>query len=329
MDLDLQKLVQGVLNRDHRSLARAITYVEEERPAAEGILQSLLPYQGRALCVGVVGPFGTGKSTLIDALVKWFRGEGKRVAVVAVDPSSPISGGAVLGDRVRMTEHSRDPGVFIRSMASRGRLGGLAKATRAAIRILDAAGYDIIFVETVGAGQSDIEISSAADVVIVVLMPQLGDQVQSLKAGLLEVGDLYVINKADMENAKLTEAILRTTLGRRAASNIVFSTVATRGEGIDALARGIVQIYTQLKESGVIEARRRARVEREIREHLLVHLESRLLHYLSNSAEYRDMVQKVLEGSLDAVSAARSLLEKISFNLERSAEMKQGSKAAT
>ena len=196
-----RKLVESVLAADVRGLARAISLAEEGAPAAADVLQGLYPRTGRATVLGVTGAPGSGKSTLVDRLVARLRAEGKKVGVVAVDPSSAFSGGAILGDRVRMQDHATDTGVFIRSMATRGHLGGLARATNDAIDLLDAAGFDPLLVETVGVGQDEVEIVKTADVVAVVLVPGMGDDIQAIKAGILEIADLFVINKADREGA--------------------------------------------------------------------------------------------------------------------------------
>jgi len=196
--------VQQVLDGDRRALARLLTHVENEREGAEQALAALFPHTGRAWVIGVTGAPGTGKSTLVNEMTKHYRAQGKTVAILAIDPTSPFTGGALLGDRVRMRDLSGDSGVFIRSMATRGSLGGLARATRDAIRVLDAGGFDVVLVETVGAGQNEVDIVRAADTTVVVEAPGMGDEVQAIKAGILEIADVLVVNKADRQGVNHT-----------------------------------------------------------------------------------------------------------------------------
>src|SRR5258707_9178200 len=203
-------LAQPVLEGDTRALARAATMIENRHPDAEALLRELFPHTGRALIIGVTGAPGTGKSTLCDQLVRTLRAEGKTVGVIAVDPTSPYTGGAILGDRIRMQQHHADPGVFIRSMATRGWLGGLARATTEMTMLLDAAGRDVVIVETVGVGQDEVEIARLADVTLVVLAPGMGDDVQELKAGIMEIADVFAINKADLPGVEKLERELKS-----------------------------------------------------------------------------------------------------------------------
>ncbi|HET8645898.1 MAG TPA: methylmalonyl Co-A mutase-associated GTPase MeaB, partial [Vicinamibacteria bacterium] len=222
-------------------MARAITAVENGRPEAAPLLSALFPHAGGALVVGVTGPPGAGKSTLVDRMTARLRADGKTVGVVAVDPTSPFTGGAILGDRIRMQAHATDDGVFIRSMATRGHLGGLAAATGHVLTVLSAAGKDVLLVETVGVGQDEVEIVGTADVSVVVLVPGLGDEVQALKAGIMEIADVYVINKADRDGPGRLAAAIEGMLDLSAAGwrPPVVSTVASRGEGIAGLAEAI------------------------------------------------------------------------------------------
>ncbi len=207
----LEDAAQRILAGDPRALARAATWIEDRRPEAEALLRELFPRTGRALIVGVTGAPGAGKSTLCDQFAKALRAERKTVAVLAVDPTSPYTGGALLGDRIRMQQHHADPGVFIRSMATRGWLGGLAAATTEMTMLFDAAGYDVVIVETVGVGQDEVEIARLADVTVVVLVPGMGDDVQAIKAGIMEIADVFVINKADLPGAEKLERELMST----------------------------------------------------------------------------------------------------------------------
>jgi LAO/AO transport system kinase len=224
------------MQRDVRALARAATWVENRRPEAETLLQELFPRTGRALVLGVTGPPGAGKSTLCDHLTRVLREQNKTVAIVAVDPTSPYSGGAILGDRIRMLQHHADPGVFIRSMATRGWLGGLARTTLEMTLLLDAAGFDVVIVETVGVGQDEVEIARLAGVTMVVLVPGMGDDVQTLKAGIMEIADVFVINKSDLPGAEKLARELHASfaLGHRADDFVptIVSTVASEGKGI-------------------------------------------------------------------------------------------------
>ncbi len=230
-----EKIVQG----DVRSLARAATWIENRRPESEPLLRELFPKTGRAMILGVTGSPGAGKSTLSDQLIEKLRAEGKTVGVIAVDPTSPYTGGALLGDRIRMQRHHADPGVFIRSMATRGWLGGLAAATTEMTMLFDAAGFDVVLVETVGVGQDEVEIARLADVTLVVMVPGMGDDVQAIKAGIMEIADVFVINKADQPGAEKLERELNSylTLSHRPDgwSPKIVKTVASEGQGITEL----------------------------------------------------------------------------------------------
>jgi LAO/AO transport system kinase len=224
---------QKILDGDLRALARASTWIENRSPEAEPLLRELFPHTGRALIVGVTGPPGAGKSTLCDQLARLIRGEGKTVGIIAVDPSSPFSGGAVLGDRIRMQEHHADPGVFIRSMATRGWLGGLARATMEMTMLLDAAGRDVVLVETVGVGQDEVEIARLAHVTLVVLTPGAGDDVQTLKAGIMEIAQVFVINKSDLPGADKLQREIHAAMGLAHGPEVeIVPTVALEGKGV-------------------------------------------------------------------------------------------------
>ncbi|HEX4754855.1 MAG TPA: methylmalonyl Co-A mutase-associated GTPase MeaB [Candidatus Dormibacteraeota bacterium] len=262
-------IASGLLNGDVRSLARAIRLVEDRDPAAEEVLRAVRGRAGAAHVVGVTGPPGSGKSTVCDQLIVRWRAAGHLVGVIAVDPSSPFSGGAILGDRVRMQRHTGDDGVFIRSMAARGHLGGLASAAREAVRLIDASGRDRCLLETVGVGQSELEVMQTADTTVVVTTPVTGDSVQILKAGILEIADIFVVNKADIQGAAKVARELRD-LGRQAGAPKdgwrppVIQTTGTTGEGIDELLEAIERHHAVIAESGELEVRRRGRLRAEI-----------------------------------------------------------------
>jgi LAO/AO transport system kinase len=230
----MNQIAEAVLAGDIRTLARAASWIEQRRPEAETLLREIFVRTGRGLLIGVTGPPGAGKSTLCDQLVGVLRREGKTVAVIAVDPSSPFSGGAILGDRIRMQRHHADPGVFIRSMATRGWMGGLAAATLETALLLDAAGFDVILIETVGAGQDEVDVARLAGVTLVVLAPGMGDDVQAIKAGMMEIADVLVLNKADLAGADQLEQQLRTTLAIGASKELpaIVRTVAEEGTGV-------------------------------------------------------------------------------------------------
>lgn len=263
-------LLAGVLAGSPRSIGRALSLVEEEGEGRERLVDDLYPRSGRARIIGVTGSPGSGKSTLVERLIEAERAAGRRVAVVAVDPTSAFSGGALLGDRLRMQSHATDPGVFIRSMASRGHLGGIARATADAALVLDAAGFETVFVETIGVGQNEVEIVELADVVLLVLMPESGDDIQMLKAGVMEIGDLFVLNKQDLPGSERLLERVRYALSLKEAPqqrppNPVVPVSAHRGDGIAALAAQMRGYIEGLERCGELARRRRARLERQLR----------------------------------------------------------------
>jgi LAO/AO transport system kinase len=265
----IEELVSGVHERNTRALARAISVMENGGPAAAELARAMGRPSTRAQVIGITGSPGVGKSTVTSALVSSWRSEGATVAVIAVDPSSPFSGGALLGDRIRMQEHAGDRDVYIRSMASRGHLGGLAAGIGSVLRVLDAAGFNVVILETVGVGQSEVEVAEAADSTVVVLAPGMGDAIQAAKAGILEVGDLFVVNKADREGAAATARELRHMISLapdREGSWIpsVLLTVATENQGVDELRQALVEHHAYLLDRGELEQRRRERVREEI-----------------------------------------------------------------
>lgn len=306
------ELVERLLRGDVRALARAIRLVEERAEGAEDTLRSCFSRAGRATVVGITGPPGAGKSTLLDGLVRAYRSRGARVGVVAVDPSSAFSGGAILADRIRMQDHATDPGVFIRSMASRGKLGGLAPATSDAVDLLDAAGYDPIFVETVGVGQDEIEVARAADAVAVVLVPGMGDDIQAIKAGILEIADLFVINKADRQGADRLvsdlEAMLSLSGGNRRPE--IVRTVATREEGIPELLAALDRFFRAGGEARK-EDRRRAGAEARLRAILAERLLGEVLERAIGPESLAALVEEIASRQLDPYTAAERVLARM------------------
>ncbi len=265
-----EELIERTLAGDRAALARAISWVENEAPRADRVLDACFAASGRARRLGITGPPGAGKSTLVTRIARVYRERGESVAIVAVDPTSPFSGGALLGDRVRMAELAGDPGVFIRSMATRGSLGGLAVHTSQVCDVLDAAGFTRIVIETVGVGQSELEVAQTADTTAVVLVPESGDGVQAMKAGLMEIGDVFVINKADREGAERGAYAVRSALELRTARSDwdppVLLTVASQGTGVPELVDQLEAHLTDLERQGGLERRRRVRLEGRLRD---------------------------------------------------------------
>lgn len=310
------ELVEGVLRGDRKAMAKLITLVEDGAPEAREALGLLHRHAGHAHVIGVTGPPGVGKSCLVDKLIREYRRRGKTVGVIAVDPSSPFTGGALMGDRIRMQEHALDPGVFIRSMASRGSLGGLAWSTNNVIKVLDASGKDVIMVETVGIGQAQIDVVKYAHTVMVVLMPGLGDEIQAIKTGLQEIADIFVINKADLGDADAMAAILEesltlTAMGREKGWRVpVIKTVATTGEGVPGLVDCIERHMRYLVESLALHRKLLLRSEAEIVEAMLEELERRIVYRARESKEFGDLVQRTSRGETDPYTAAGEMLRR-------------------
>jgi LAO/AO transport system kinase len=306
-------LVGRARSGEPRAVARLISLVEDASPRLREVMAALAPLTGHALVVGLTGAPGVGKSTSTAALVSALRRRGQRVGVLAVDPSSPFSGGALLGDRVRMQEHATDAEVFIRSMATRGHLGGLAWATPQALRVLDAAGCDVILIETVGVGQSEVQIASLADTTLVLLAPGMGDGIQAAKAGILEIGDVYVVNKADRDGAEATARELNhmLSLGQRREPGDwrppIVRTVASRGEGVDEVVEALDKHHSWLERTGTLAARRRARIRDEIEVIAVTALRERLGD-VHGDTRLDDLAQRVADGRLDPYAAADELV---------------------
>ena len=293
-------------------MGRLISLVEDESPLLREVMAALAPYVGGAHVVGVTGAPGVGKSTFTNALVTALRRGGKRVAVLAVDPSSPFSGGALLGDRIRMGDHATDPGVFIRSMASRGHLGGLAWSTPQALRVLDAAGFDVVLVETVGVGQSEVEIAGAADTAVVLLAPGMGDGIQAAKAGILEIGDLYVVNKADRDGANTVRRELRSMLAlaerpEGAWRPPVLLTSAQSGEGVEGVVAQLDEHRGNAWSTGTLRARRLRRARAEVETIAVTALRQRWTG-VSERTELDALAERVVDDRLDPYAAADELL---------------------
>ncbi len=309
---DVSALVAEAKEGRPRAVARLISLVEDRSNRLREISAALADTSGRAHVVGITGSPGVGKSTSTSALVGALRAAGRRVGVLAVDPTSPFTGGALLGDRIRMQDHATDDGVFIRSMASRGHLGGLSASAPQALRVFDAAGCDVVLVETVGVGQSEVEISGIADTTLVLLAPGMGDGIQAAKAGILEIGDVFVINKADRDGATTTRRELRTVLGMTdrpegAWTPQIVMTVATKGEGVEDLVTQIDAHRGHLEASGELDRRRHARVRREVEALALTVVQDRFEQH-SGSVDLDDLADQVLAGSTDPFAAADRLV---------------------
>jgi LAO/AO transport system kinase len=312
-------LAQRLLDGDRRALARAITLVEDDRPEGWDLVREVYPHTGKAAVYGFTGPPGVGKSTLIGALTKARREAGRTVGVLSIDPSSPFTQGALLGDRIRLTEHFLDQGVFIRSMANRGALGGLSEAALQAALLLDAAGREDVFVETVGVGQAEIDIIDHADTIVLVLMPGSGDSIQALKAGVMEIPDVIVINKADHP---LTDTMVREIRGVLSLANLngdaergtwrvpIVKTEAAHGRGIDELIERLDAHRLHILGEGTLQERRGRNLRNEVLAIATARLRRRLEDELREDADFKRLLEEVVERRLDPASAATTLLER-------------------
>jgi LAO/AO transport system kinase len=313
-ELTHDELVSGVRAGDRRALARAITLVENGDPRAAAVVRELYPETGHAYAIGVTGPPGVGKSTLIGALVAHVRTLGQRVGVVSVDPSSPFSQGALLGDRIRLSDHFLDPDVFIRSMGTRGHLGGLAEATLQALLLLDAAGKDIVFLETVGTGQSEVEVIRIADTVLLVLMPGSGDSVQALKAGIMEIPDVIAINKMDHPAAKTMLGEVRSVLALDHASDWkvpIVLTEAMRGEGIVELWDALARHREHLEAGDALEERRRENLAAEVFAVASARAKAHIEEAVAEEPALRRLLDAVQARELDPLTAVEEILEQV------------------
>src|SRR5436305_2743081 len=313
-DWTRDSLAAGVRAGDKRALARAISLVENSDPIAYDVVRDLYPDTGRTYSVGVTGPPGVGKSSLISSLVRHLREQDRTIGVISVDPSSPFTHGALLGDRIRLADHFLDPGVFIRSMGTRGHLGGLAEATLQALLVLDAAGKEIVFLETVGAGQSEVEVIGIADTVVLVLMPGSGDSVQALKAGIMEIPDVIAINKMDHPAAKTMLNEVRSILGldrEREWRPPIVLTDATRGENVAELWEKLVEHRTYLESSGQLDERRRRNLAGEVFSVASARAKQHIERAVADDPELRRVLDAVQRRELDPLSAVREILEKV------------------
>ena len=305
------KITRGVLAGDRRSIAKAITTIENNTAEAQKLVASIYPHTGKAHIIGLTGPSGSGKSTLIEKIIRKYRQKGKTVGVIAVDPTSPFTGGAFLGDRIRMQELSTDQGVFIRSMATRNYLGGIAKATKDAVKILDAAGKDVVIVETVGAGQSEVEIIKVAQTIVVLFAPGLGDEIQAIKAGIMEIADIFVVNKADRENADKAvldiQAMLQLNTKEKTWKPPVLKTTALTGEGVPQLIEKIVG-HRLFLEKELERKRSREKAEAELVEAIKEKVASSIIEELKKEGKLEELLQKILEKKMDPASIAEKLL---------------------
>ena len=306
-----QDLLQPLLNGHPRAIARAISWMENGHPEARELMALLWPHMGRAVVIGLTGAPGAGKSTLTDQLARTLRAEGKKVGILAVDPTSPFSGGAILGDRIRMGHISEDPGIFIRSMATRGALGGLARATQDAIDLLDASGCDVVLVETVGVGQDEVDVVSCVQTCIVVLIPGMGDEIQAIKAGIMEVADIFVINKADRDGVEKVE---REIEGMKSLSPTrpwdppAVRTVAAHGQGISEMLDKIREHGTWLREHGGLETKARERAKLRFSS-LLAEEASRRARARAGTSKIEWLIESIANRHLDPYAAVATVLD--------------------
>ena len=308
------KIVEGILEGDRRSLSRAISLIDNEEGEYQDIIRHIYKKTGKAMTIGFTGPGGSGKSSLIGRLVKEFKGFGYKIAIIAVDPTSPITGGAILGDRIRMQGNIIDNSdLFMRSIASRGAIGGVSKSLRNIIRILDAAGYNLIIVESVGAGQLEIEVSKIVNLTIVLFTPNTGDKIQAIKAGITEIGDIYIVNKADIEGANTLYNTLKDLIGETEKKPTILKCSAKTGMGVRDIAENINNMlndrlnHFKEKEQGLLEI--------ELKEMVLNILEDKILNMLDNNPSYHNFIDKIQNKKVDPYQAAEDLVSRLLNNM--------------
>ncbi|MCU1244438.1 MAG: transport system ATPase [Acidobacteria bacterium] len=315
--IDIEQLTEAILAGRYRALGRAISLIERDDPLVDRLLASIYPATGRARILGITGSPGAGKSTLVASMAKFYRKQDKRVGIVAVDPTSPFTGGAILGDRIRMTELYTDRGVFIRSMATRGFLGGLAKATNDVVDVLDASGFDVVLVETVGVGQDEVEVVRTVQTNMVVLVPGMGDDIQAIKAGIMEIGDIFVVNKADRPGADktVTEVTMMMSLVEEHGDWVppIVKTVAQKAQGIPELDEAIVKHLEYLQTSGELDRRNRERVRIRIGTQLKEKFMERLIGGTITREAYEQLLDDVLHKKSNPHDAAEGLLARVRF----------------
>ncbi len=310
-------IIEGLLKGERRALAKAISLVENEDPRKRETLKQIYPHTGKAYVIGFTGAPGSGKSSLVDRVVKVMRSEGKKVGIIAVDPTSPFTGGAILGDRIRMQEHTEDKEVFIRSMGTRGSLGGLSRATRDAAQLMDAFGKDIVIIETVGVGQSEVDIVKNADTTIVVLTPAGGDSVQTIKAGIMEIADIFVINKSDLPNADRTRTEISVMLDlgeRKKWRPPIVQTITLNNEGTDQMWKEIQGHRTYLETEGLLEKLRLERAKRDIEDHIEHIVKSRVWDQVTDTNMFEKALAQIHTKKTDPYTAAHQILERISLD---------------
>jgi LAO/AO transport system kinase len=309
---NMEKIIEGILAGKSRYIARTISMVENNDTGKNDLLAEIFPHTGKAMIIGITGSPGAGKSSLTDVLTKVIRQGGAKVGIIAVDPSSPFTGGALLGDRIRMQDHALDPGVFIRSMATRGRLGGLSRATKDAVKVLDAAGFDVIIVETVGVGQSELDVMTVADTILVVLNPAGGDYIQVIKAGIMELADIFVVNKADLPGADKTAAEVEAMLDLSSFTNgwrpPVVATVSIQNKGIDHLWAVVEKHHQYQKEKGLDREGQQTRLEQEVLEIVEFELVERINRLAKEDEEAKKILNQVLAKELDPYSGALKII---------------------
>ena len=317
MKFTLEGIAKDILSGDRRSLARAISIVEDGGPQASWLVRKLFPHSGKAHLIGVTGSPGVGKSTLVDALIAEMRAANLKVGVLAIDPTSPFTGGAILGDRIRMQAHTMDKNVFIRSMANRGHAGGTALSTYDAVRMLEASGYDVVIIETVGVGQSELAIAQTADTTVLVLMPGSGDDIQAIKSGIMEIGDVFVVNKGDLPGAQKTASEILQTLELSKSDGKWFAPVditnAEVNEGVGKVWEDIQKHRKFLDDTGELRARRKLKMEAELAELVAAIARENLQNSLQHSTHVQEVVSKLVDHQMDPHSAAEDVIQ-IIFN---------------